>query len=141
MSAPTLPWFLVFARIRGVGPVRLRKLLSFFGSLERAWRADAFDLVRAGMDDKSVGAIMAAQRDLDPERELAGVCAAGLQALCWDDDAYPALLRHLHDPPPVLFVREQLCLSLPVTDGGQDVLLKIVAVKCVAHDLCGCYEG
>jgi DNA processing protein len=111
MSAPTLPWFLVFARIRGVGPVRLRKLTKFFGSLETAWRADAFDLVRAGMDEKSVGAIMVAQRDLDPERELAGVRAAGLQALCWDDDEYPALLRHLHDPPPVLFVRGALGLA------------------------------
>jgi len=111
VSASTLPWFLVFARIRGVGPVRLRKLAAFFGDLERAWRAEAFDLARAGMDDKSIGAILTAQRELDPQREVERVEAAGLQALCWDDDEYPALLRHVHDPPPVLFVRGRLTVA------------------------------
>ena len=45
MSSDSLPYFLVFARIRGVGPVRLRKLIAHFGSLEAAWRAEPFDVV------------------------------------------------------------------------------------------------
>ena len=108
MSASSLPWFLVFARIRGVGPVRIRKLIVHFGGLEAAWRAEPFDLARCGLDEKSVGAIAAAQRLLDPQREMEAVARAGLSALCWDDPEYPALLRHLHDPPPVLFVRGAL---------------------------------
>ncbi|MCX6019910.1 MAG: DNA-processing protein DprA [Chloroflexi bacterium] len=111
MSSDSLPYFLVFARIRGVGPVRLRKLIAHFGSLEAAWRAEPFDVVRAGMDEKSVGAIAAAQRSLDPQREMEQVTAAGLRAFCWDDAEYPALLRHLNDPPPVLFVRGALTES------------------------------
>lgn len=108
VTASSLPWFLVFVRIRGVGPVRIRKLIAHFGSLEAAWRAEPFDLMRSGLDEKSVGAIVAAQRALDPQQEEAAVAAAGLRALCWDDVEYPALLRHVHDPPPVLFVRGEL---------------------------------
>lgn len=113
-----LPYYLAFARVRGIGPARLRKLLAAFGSLERAWQAGPFDLAHAGMDDKSIGALMAAQRVLHPEREMEAVLRARLTALCWDDPGYPVLLKTLNDPPPVLFVRgalqtlDQLALAI-----------------------------
>ena len=113
-----LPYYLAFARVRGIGPARLRKLLAHFGSLERAWQAAPFDLSHAGLDDKSLGALMAAQRALHPERELETVLRAGLTALCWEDSGYPSLLKTLNDPPPVLFVRgalldlDQLALAI-----------------------------
>lgn len=34
--------------------------------------------------------------------------ARGDRILCWEDPAYPPLLRHLPDPPPALFVRGDL---------------------------------
>ncbi len=113
-----LPYYLAFARVRGIGPARLRKLLTHFGSLERAWQAAPFDLSHAGLDDKSVGALMSAQRELHPDRELETVLRAGITALCWDDPGYPVLLKTLNDPPPVLFVRgallelDQLALAI-----------------------------
>jgi DNA processing protein len=50
-------------------------------------------------------------RDLlraDPARELGAAAAAGVAVLPWGSPDYPAPLRHLADPPPVLFVRGSL---------------------------------
>ncbi len=44
----------------------------------------------------------------DPEGLLAAVAAAGLEVLVIDDPAYPARLRAIELPPPVLFVRGSL---------------------------------
>jgi DNA processing protein len=141
MHAPpaSLPYFLAFAKIRGIGPVRLRKLIAYFGSLENAWNAGAFELIRAGLDDKSVGRLHQAQRALDPQREFDLQQRSGILALCWDDPAYPSLLKRVSDPPPVLFVRGDLlptdAMAIAIvgtrkaTSYGRDV------AECVAAEL------
>ncbi len=99
------PFYLAFSRVKGIGPVRLRMLLSRFGSLADAWQANELQLVGAGLDQKSIDALMAARKTIVPERELEAVERAGIVALTWVDEAYPHLLRQIDDPPPVLYVR------------------------------------
>ena len=105
---PDKPYFLAFGRVRGVGPVRLRLLLSFFGSLSEAWRAGEFELIAAGLDHKSIGALMAARAEIDPQAEQARLDQSGIQAVTWIDADYPRLLSEIADPPPVLYVRGSL---------------------------------
>ncbi len=104
----SLPFYLAFARVRGIGPARLRKLIAVFGSLERAWQADAYALAGAGLDRSLVERLSAARRAMSPQVELERVQASGQNALCWEDASYPALLKSIADPPPVLFVRGTL---------------------------------
>ena len=99
------PYFLAFGRVKGIGPVRLRLLISRFGSLADAWQADALQLAGAGLDQKSIAALIAARKSITPERELEAVERAGIVALTWVDETYPRLLRQIDDPPPTLYVR------------------------------------
>ena len=49
-----LRYWVGFNIVRGIGPVRLRALLDWFGDAERAWHAPAGELSRAGLDRRSL---------------------------------------------------------------------------------------
>ncbi len=102
---PELPYYLAFARVRGIGSVRVRRLKAYFGELRLAWCAGEFDLVAAGLDAKSIGSMAQARRKIAPDAEVERMHTAGATALTWDDSNYPKLLRQVDDAPPVLFVK------------------------------------
>lgn len=103
-----LAYWIGFNRVRGIGPARLRALLDFFGTVEAAWGAPADALREVGLDRRSLGNLLQARAELDLAAELARVQKAGVQALTWDDERYPACLKTINDPPPVLYVRGEL---------------------------------
>lgn len=109
--------WVVLAGVHGVGPVSFERLLRTYGSaglvLRRALgRGAVANLVAAsrGLDGASptltpdtARAIVAAARDADGR--LAATRAPDVHALTLADQAYPARLRRIELPPPVLFVR------------------------------------
>ncbi len=103
-----LRYWIGFNIVRGIGPVRLRALLDYFGDIERAWHAPGDELHRAGLDRRSLENLLAARATLDLEREVKRVTAAGAQVLTWESPDYPRLLREISDPPPVLYVKGTL---------------------------------
>src|SRR4051794_6477416 len=100
-----LPFRLAFVRVSGVGAVRMRRLEEYFADLELAWKATAAELEAAGIDEKTRDAILEARNRIDPARELDRLHKAGVCAYGWDDPVYPARLRDIQSPPPVLFVK------------------------------------
>jgi DNA processing protein len=100
--------WVAFNRAPGVGVVRFRRLLERFGTLAEAWRAPRAELALAGLDRRALDGVAEVQRRTAPERELERVRAAGARAITWLDAEYPALLKEIADPPPVLYVKGQL---------------------------------
>jgi DNA processing protein len=100
--------WVAFNRAPGVGVVRFRRLLERFGTLDEAWRASRAALAEAGLDRRALDGVTQLQRTLDPAHELERVHAMGAAAITWQDASYPALLKEIADPPPVLYVRGQL---------------------------------
>jgi len=74
--------------VEGVGPVKLKKLLSD-GSI------------------KSVCEKLNAPLDL-ADKEIAAARAKDIQLLALDQDNYPPLLKQIHDPPPVLYLKGEI---------------------------------
>jgi DNA processing protein len=103
-----IPYWLAFNRIPGIGRVRYQAMLAHFGRLSEAWRAGPADLRAAGLDNRAVRAIGTGRSAVDPDAELAGLEREGIQALTWDDTAYPRRLREIDDAPPVLYSRGNL---------------------------------
>lgn len=94
--------------IPGIGPSRFSRLEQYFGDMEHAWNASAGELEAAGIDPKAVRSIIH-NRDsiyLDAEMEKLNKC--GITALTSRDESYPASLREIYDPPPVLYVKGQM---------------------------------
>jgi DNA processing protein len=97
-----------FNLVKGIGAVRLKGLLEFFGSLELAWQAPADALVNAGLPPKIVETLLTVRRQVDLPRIWDRLQTQGIQVMTWEDDLYPRRLKEIDQPPPVLYVRGEI---------------------------------
>jgi DNA processing protein len=94
-----------FNLIKGIGAVRLHGLVSYFGDLNAAWNASANELVEAGLSAKIVERVIAARGSVNLDQVWDKIESQGIKILTWTDENYPARLREIDQPPPVLYLR------------------------------------
>ena len=94
-----------FNLIRGIGAVRLQGLLDHFGDLGSAWKAPVSELEHAGLGTKIINNLQQMRQQVDLEHLLAEIEKQGIRILTWQDDMYPARLKEINQPPPVLYLR------------------------------------
>lgn len=97
-----------FNLVRGIGPRRLSRLITTCGSAAAAWQADEEAWREAGLSERTIQSLVQARERLDLGAEWALIERAGITAVAVDDTGYPALLRRIAAPPPLLFVRGAL---------------------------------
>jgi DNA processing protein len=101
--------WLKLIRADGVGPVTFGRLLKRFGSVDAALGASAGQLARVeGIGSVTAERIAASRDKFDScaELELAG--KLGVWLLHMEDPRYPAVLKQIYDPPPVLYIKGTL---------------------------------
>jgi DNA processing protein len=101
------PW-IGFNMASGVGPVRVRRLIDHFGSLEQAWRASTAELRTAGLDERVAANVDTVRNSKDVARELDSIERDGVQVLTWDSPRFPERLLNIYNPPIMLYVRGEL---------------------------------
>ncbi len=89
----------------GVGPRIAARLLEHFGAASAVFDAPRSELERLRLPEETVASIVARDQHQRAELEIERVRSLGGDILVLDDGAYPALLREIHDPPLVLYVR------------------------------------
>jgi DNA processing protein len=105
--------YLTLTQAPGMGAIRLQTLLTAFPTALGAHSAP-FDFLRAlpGFSCALATALKATPLEVGRKMvEEADGLGAGI--LIPEDEAYPALLRHIADPPPVLFTLGDQALFLP----------------------------
>lgn len=106
-------YWLALSQVPGVGPVRARRLLNFFGGIENIFSASSAELSQAQLNAQQVHHLK------NPNWLVAEKMAAWLEKnqgklILLEDAAYPALLRDIHDAPLFLTVFGAVeILSLP----------------------------
>ncbi|MDO8632536.1 MAG: helix-hairpin-helix domain-containing protein, partial [Phycisphaerales bacterium] len=84
----------------GVGPIRLRKLIEHFGSIDAMLGASVGELQRvSGVGPKVAEAVFGARDDEAVEHEIARASECGARIVCLADEDYPKPLQHIPDPP------------------------------------------
>ena len=98
-------YWLALQHIEGLGPIKQRKLLTFFSSsVEKIFSAQPDTLTELGLNESIVTAITQFNWQII-EADLAWLQRSSTHNLVnINDDAYPVLLREISDPPLVLFV-------------------------------------
>jgi DNA processing protein len=97
-----------FNHVKGIGAVRLRALLDYFGDLEIAWQAPADALMQVGLSTKIVENILRMRSSLDLTVLMESLEQKHIRILIADDPEYPPLLREIDQPPPVLYLRGEI---------------------------------
>ena len=101
--------FIALNMIETVGPVRVRQLLERFGDAPSVLRASRSQLLAVqGIGDETASAIANWERGIGLAAELKRISDYGCHVLTQDDEDYPPLLRHIYDPPIVLYVKGTL---------------------------------
>ncbi|MHC4178818.1 MAG: DNA-processing protein DprA, partial [Planctomycetota bacterium] len=94
------------AMISGVGPRIRRALLERFSSARAVLAAGPSELREVqGVGPKLARSIAAAGEQIDVEQQITLCRQHGIQILTESHDQYPRMLREIHDPPGVLFVK------------------------------------
>lgn len=108
--SPDIEKWLSLIRTKGVGPVNFRKLIQKLGSIDTVLGASVAQLTKVeGIGDKTAEHIARSRGQFDASKELDLADKLGVQLICLDDPRYPASLRQIYDPPPVLYVKGTLC--------------------------------
>ena len=94
---------LVLNLLEGIGPIRTRQLLEFFGEAPHP----ALRRVK-GIGDDLASTIRQWETTNDLAGELKRVEGFGARLVFQEDDEYPELLREIYDPPIVLYAKGRL---------------------------------
>ena len=89
----------------GLGPTRAKRLVEFFGGIEPLFHASLTELEAAGLPAQAAQALGTGRSVELAHEETAKAAGLGITLIAMDDDAYPARLRQIYDPPLVLYVR------------------------------------
>lgn len=108
MVTDNLRYWVGFSKVPGIGPVRLRNLLDYYGSIQSAWHANPGELRAIGLDKRSVESLVKVRSTINFEAELQWLHKLDVSVFTWEHAGYPALLKTIHDAPPVLYVRGHL---------------------------------
>ncbi|MBM2768465.1 DNA-protecting protein DprA [Burkholderia anthina] len=112
LTTSALRAWLQLAHAPGLAPPVLQILLDAFGTPTALLRASD-GAIAAASSAAAAQAVRASERDdLDTRTDaaLAWLDAPGNAIVALNDPAYPARLRDLHDPPPLLYVKGRLDL-------------------------------
>lgn len=102
MSSEDAFW-LAFSTVRGIGAVRFRKLITFFGDLSVAWQANRTELISAGLTEKAADQVLESRKSIKPENLEIELQKKAIKYLTWNSSCYPHFLSEIAQPPPVLY--------------------------------------
>ncbi len=89
----------------GLGPLRIQILMKEKGSAAAALQADRFHAETVGRVGQRRLTAVRDVRDLDTRAYWRGAESVGAGAVCLADPEYPALLKPVDAPPPLLWIR------------------------------------
>jgi DNA processing protein len=89
----------------GIGAVRFRALLDFFGNAQTAWHAPTDALANAGLSERVIQNLVQVRSQVSLEKIWQHIQTLGIQVLTWEDNGYPRHLHEIDQPPPVIYSR------------------------------------
>jgi DNA processing protein len=112
LSAPNdedyAPW-IALSRVRGLGCIGFKKLAAHFADPTQALSAPAEQLLEVpGLDKDAIDGLLSFSEWTQTEAELRRALNAGVRLVPYIDPEYPARLRAIADPPPLLYVKGEI---------------------------------
>jgi DNA processing protein len=104
--------YLILNSLRLIGPVRVRRLLEAFGSVENIFLQHTASLSAVdGIGQKAAESIREWEKNFDPAAELAELRRLNISVIDREDARYPKQLLEIYDPPLVLYYKGDLAAA------------------------------
>ena len=103
----SLPYLVALTHFNKIGPVSYQRLVAQFGTIEHAWMA-TFEDIALCVPENIAREFVTWRATADVDALHNDAIGRGMTLVAYDDPAYPALLKTIHDPPYVLYVRGTL---------------------------------
>jgi DNA processing protein len=100
----TIQW-LALALTPGLGPTKARRLIDYFGAIEKVFHASLTELEASGIQAASAQSLGTGRSLELAADESARAAAEGIKIIAFEHEGYPAQLKQIYDPPLVLYVR------------------------------------
>ena len=94
--------------VNGIGAVRFRALVQYFGDPQAVWEAPDAALRASALPQKVIDELLLIRNKIDLSLLSEQIEASQSELLTWEDEAYPRRLKQIDNPPPVLYVRGAL---------------------------------
>lgn len=101
-------WLAFSAFNQGIGPVRFKLIVDYFGSAENAYKASEKELRAVGLPEKILLSFLSFRQRFDLEKYLKELAKKEVSFLTLKDKEYPELLKQISDPPYVLYIKGKL---------------------------------
>ncbi|MBL7078677.1 DNA-protecting protein DprA [Candidatus Shapirobacteria bacterium] len=124
------PFWIGFNFFEGIGPLRFKLLLEYFGTAQKAWEASSKELKAIGLKPGLVEKFASFRSWFKPEKidfkkedwniqydrfpwykevkDYQKYPRGQILILTWEDKLYPKILKQIPDAPPVLYVKGHL---------------------------------
>lgn len=131
-------YWIAFSSIEQIDSSFVQRLYNYFGDIETAYNASLSDLSKIeGLNIKKAQTFIDKRTKTNPDKVLDEVIQKNLSFLTFDDENYPYMLKHISNPPMVLYVKGDLKLcnlertlavvgSRRASTNAKDVLTKIL---------------
>ena len=101
--------WLRLAMTDGIGPILIQRIIDATGSAQAACDTSVAELrMINGIGTSKASTIRHSMSAAPVEEEMARCKAMGVAVICPDDEVYPAMLKEIPDPPPVLYLKGDL---------------------------------
>jgi len=100
-----LKYWLGFSLFLKIGPVRFKKLNQYFPNMQTAYTASFSDLVKAGLDENLINEFNTFRNKTNLDQHWEYLLKNQIQIIIQNDPAYPPLLKQIHTPPALIYVR------------------------------------
>ena len=91
-----------------IGPLRFKRLIEHFNTMEEVWKADPEKLLSLGLGEKVVLKFVSFRKKIDPDRKMQELEKREINLINIKDKGYPPLLKEIYAPPPLLYYKGRL---------------------------------
>ncbi len=134
----SLPHLVSLTHFYKIGPVSYQRLVAQFGDIVTAWNAP-FEDVALCVPQNTAREFVTWRSTVDPDALYDDAITRGLTLVAFDDPTYPSLLKTIHDPPYLLYVRgtlppsDAVCVGVVGSRRASEYGLRVA--KTLSHDL------
>ena len=101
----SLIYWLALHCLPGLGCRRSMKLIDFFGEPKGLFSASQKTMQELGLKAETIQAILSKKWIKEAEEKLKKIKTMGIEIITYSDPRYPALLKQIADPPPLLYLK------------------------------------